>query len=207
MKYRRIVMKSKIHVYQKCRALMFGAIMLLAGLMIAAPASAAEKIGFISVGEVVAKSEAGKKAEEQFKKLIEKDRAIIQEREKELQKLKDELEKQRPLLREDVLKTREADYQKKYRDYQLLVKDANDELQAKQQEIMKNLIPEIMKIVSAIGQQEKYTMILDLSVVPMAYHARESELTLRVIEEFNKTQTSKAPATKTPATKAPAKKK
>jgi hypothetical protein len=64
-----------------------------------------------------------------------------------------------------------------------------------------------MKIVSAIGQQEKYTMILDLSVVPMAYHARENELTQRVIEEFNKTQTSKAPATKTPATKAPAKKK
>jgi hypothetical protein len=35
----------------------------------------------------------------------------------------------------------------------------------------------------------------------MAYHARENELTQRVIEEFNKTQTSKAPASKAPTKK------
>lgn len=191
---------------KKYRGLMFGAGVLLACLLVASPVLAAEKIGFVSIGEVVAKSEAGKKAEEQFKKLVEKDRAAIQEREKELQKLKDELEKQRPLLREDVLRTREADYQKKFRDYQLLVKDSNEELQTRQQEIMKNLIPEIMKIVTDIGQKEKYTMIVDLSIVPMAYHASENELTQRVIEEFNKAPTSKAPVSKAPASKAPAKK-
>jgi outer membrane protein len=191
---------------KKYRVLMIGAGVLLACLLVASPVPAAEKTGFVSIGEVVAKSEAGKKAEEQFKKLVEKDRAAIQEREKELQKLKDELEKQRPLLREDVLRTREADYQKKFRDYQLLVKDSNEELQSKQQEIMKNLIPEIMKIVTAIGQKEKYTMIVDLSIIPMAYHASENELTQRVIEEFNKAQTGKAPASKAPATKAPASK-
>jgi outer membrane protein len=189
---------------KKYRGLMFGAGVLLACLFVASSAPAAEKIGFVSIGEVVAKSEAGKKAEEQFKKLVEKDRAAIQEREKELQKLKDELEKQRPLLREDVLRT--ADYQKKFRDYQLLVKDSNEELQTKQQDIMKNLIPEIMKIVTAIGQKEKYTMIVDLSIIPMAYHASENELTQRVIEEFNKAPTSKAPASRAPAGKAPAKK-
>jgi outer membrane protein len=191
---------------KKYRVLMIGAGVLLACLLVASPVLAAEKTGFVSIGEVVAKSEAGKKAEEQFKKLVEKDRAAIQEKEKELQKLKDELEKQRPLLREDVLRTREADYQKKFRDYQLLVKDSNEELQSKQQEIMKNLIPEIMKIVTAIGQKEKYTMIVDLSIIPMAYHASENELTQRVIEEFNKAQTGKAPASKAPATKAPASK-
>jgi outer membrane protein len=191
---------------KRYNGLMFGAGVLLVCLLVASPVLAAEKIGFVSIGEVVAKSEAGKKAEEQFKKLVEKDRAAIQEREKELQKLKDELEKQRPLLREDVLRTREADYQKKFRDYQLLVKDANEELQAKQQEIMKNLVPEIMKIVTAIGDKEKYTMIVDLSIVPLAYHARENELTQRVIEEFNKTPAGKATVSKAPAAKAPARK-
>jgi Skp family chaperone for outer membrane proteins len=111
-----------------------------------------------------------------------------------------------PSRRENVLRTREADYQKKFRDYQLLVKDSNEELQTKQQDIMKNLIPEIMKIVTAIGQKEKYTMIVDLSIIPMAYHASENELTQRVIEEFNKAPTSKAPASRAPAGKAPAKK-
>jgi outer membrane protein len=188
---------------RKNSLLMSIAVVLLAVMFVAFPVLAAEKTGFINMGEVLAKSEAGKKAEEQFKKIVEKDRAAIQEREKELQKLKDELEKQRPLLREDVLRTREADYQKKFRDYQLLVKDSNEELQTKQQEIMKSLIPEIMKIVQAIGQNEKYTMIVDLSIIPMAYHASENELTQRVIEEFNQTQTGKAPVSKAPASKAP----
>lgn len=188
---------------KRYRCLMSGAVALLALMFIASQAPAAEKIGFVSIGEVVAKSEAGKREEEQFRKLVEKDRAAIQEKEKELQKLKDELEKQKPLLREDVLRTREADYQKRFRDYQLLVKDANDELQARQQEIMKKLIPEIMKIVTAIGQKEKYTMIVDLSIVPLAYHAKEDELTQRVIEEFNKVHAGKAPPSKAPASKAP----
>ncbi len=189
---------------RKYSSLMSSAVVLLALMFIASQALAAEKTGFVSIGEVVAKSESGKKAEEQFKKIVEKDRAAIQEREKELQKLKDELEKQRPLLREDVLRAREADYQKKFRDYQLLVKDANEELQAKQQEIMKDLIPEIMKIITAIGEKEKYTMIVDLGVVPaFPYHARENEITQRVIEEFNKAQTGRAPASKAPASKAP----
>lgn len=191
---------------KRYRGLIAFAAALIALMFVASPAVAAEKTGFVNMGEVLAKSDAGKKAEEQFRKIVEKDRAAIQEREKELQKLKDDLEKQRPLLREDVLRAREADYQKKFRDYQLLVKDANEELQAKQQEIMKNLVPEIMKIVTAIGEKEAYTMIVDLSIVPLAYHARENELTQRVIDEFNKVQTGKAPVGKAPAGKAPAKK-
>lgn len=191
---------------KKYRYLMSSAVVLLALMFVASQALAAEKTGFVSIGEVVAKSDAGKKAEEQFKKIVEKDRAAIQEREKELQKLKDELEKQRPLLKEEVLKAKEADYQKKFRDYQLLVKDANEELQSTQQDIMKKLVPEIMKIVTAIGAKEKYTMIVDLSIVPLAYHASENELTQRVIEEFNKAQTSKVPIGKSPASKAPTKK-
>ncbi|MFH1080918.1 MAG: OmpH family outer membrane protein [Pseudomonadota bacterium] len=186
---------------KKYCGLMLGASVLLTCLFVASQVLAAEKIGFVSIGEVVAKSEAGRKAEEQFKKIVEKDRAAIQEREKELQKLKEELEKQRPLLKEEALTAKEADYQKKFRDYQLLVKDANEELQAKQQDIMKKLVPEIMKIVTEIGEKDKYTMIVDLSIIPIAYHAKENEITPRVIDEFNKVQTSKTPATKAPAKK------
>lgn len=166
--------------------LMSSAVVLLALVFIAFPVLAAEKTGFVNIGEVLAKSEAGKKAEEQFRKLIEKDKVSIQDKEKELQKLKEGLEKQRPLLKEEVLKAKEADYQKKFRDYQLLIKDANEELQAKQQDIMKKLVPEIMKIVTAIGEKEKYTMIVDLSIIPMAYHDKANEITNRVIEEYNK---------------------
>jgi len=149
-------------------------------------AFAAEKIGFIDMREIMLKSDAGKKAAEDFGKLYEKDRAIIQQKEAEMRKLKEELEKQRTVLKENAMKEKEAAYQKKFRDYQLMVKDANEELQARDQELSKKLVPEILKVINVIGDKEKYTLIIDLGSTPVAYFAKENNFTQKVIEEFNK---------------------
>jgi len=150
-------------------------------------AMAGEKIGFVDIREVILNSDAGKKAAEEFRKLYEKDRAIIQERETELKKLKDELEKQGSILTRTAREEKEAAYQKKFRDYQLLVKDINEDLQAKDQKLTKDMVPEILKLVAAMGEREKYTLILDIGTVPVAYLAKENDITKQVIEEFNKT--------------------
>jgi outer membrane protein len=167
--------------------LIIGSILILALVFAASPAAAAEKTGFVDVREIMLTSIAGKKEAEDFKKAIDKTKDTIQERENELQKLKDELAKQKPLLKEEVMKEKELAYQKKFRDYQLLVKDSNEELQARDQDLSKKMIPEILKIVQAIGEKEKYTLIVDISAIPLAYYAKENNLTKRVVEEFNKT--------------------
>jgi outer membrane protein len=162
-------------------------ILILALVFAASPAAAAEKMGFVDVREIMLTSNAGKKAAEDFKKTFEKSKTEIQDKEAELKKLKDELEKQRPLLKEEAMKEKENAYQKKFRDYQNMVKDSNEELQAKDQDLSKKIIPEILKIVQAIGEKEKYSMIVDVSAIPLAYFSKENELTKRVVEEFNKT--------------------
>ncbi|MFZ4439004.1 MAG: OmpH family outer membrane protein [Syntrophales bacterium] len=167
--------------------LIVGGILILALIIAASPAVAAEKTGFVDIREIMLTSNAGKKAAEDFKKSFEKDKAAIQEKETELKKLKDELEKQRPLLKEDVMKEKELAYQKKFRDYQIMVKDSNEELQAKDQDLSKKMIPEILKLVQSIGEKEKYSMIVDISAIPLAYYSKENDLTKRVIDEFNKT--------------------
>jgi outer membrane protein len=167
--------------------LIVAGILILALAFAASPVAAAEKIGFVNVQEVMVTSTAGKKETDDIKKSVDKTRAIIKERETELTKLKDELEKQRPLLKEEVVKEKELAYQKKLRDYQLMVKDSNEELQAKEQEILKKMIPEILKLLQAIGEKEKYAMIVDISQVPIAYYAKENDITKRVVDEFNKT--------------------
>jgi outer membrane protein len=162
-------------------------ILILALAFAASPAAAAEKTGFVDIREIMLTSNAGKKAAEDFKKSFEKDKAVIQEKEAELKKLKDDLEKQRPLLKEEVMKDKELAYQKKFRDYQLLVKDSNEELQARDQDLSKKMIPDILKLVQAIGEKEKFSMIVDVSAIPLAYFSKENDLTKRVVEEFNKT--------------------
>ena len=163
----------------------------LAVALTAHPAVAAEKTGFVDIREVMLSSAAGKKAADDFKKAFEKNKAAIQDREAELKKLKDEMEKQRPLLKEEAMKDKELAYQKKFRDYQLLVKDSNEELQAKDQDLSKKMIPEILKLVQSIGEKEKYSMIVDISAIPVAYYAKENDLTKRVTEEFNKNYKTK----------------
>jgi len=168
--------------------------MLCLALLICIPeVQAAEKTGFIDMREVMLNSDAGKKATEEFKKIYERDKASIQEKETELRKLKDDLEKQRSILKEEAYREKESAYQKKFRDYQLLVKDSNEDLQARDQELSRTLIPEILKVVNAIGEKENYSLVLDIGTVPVAYFNKESDLTKRVIEEFNKTYKPKTP--------------
>jgi outer membrane protein len=48
------------------------------------------------------------------------------------------------------------------------------------------MVPEILKIVQTIGEKEKYSVIIDISAIPLAYYSKENDLTKRVIDEFNK---------------------
>jgi len=166
-----------------------GGIGLIALLMVVTPATAqaqqAGKIGFVNVEEILATSDSGKSANEEFKKFYERNKLNIQTREQELRKLKDELEKQRTILTEQALKEKDSAYQKKFRDYQDMVKDANDDLNTRRQDLYNKYIPDILKIIKEIGEKEQYTMIVDTATVPVAYHNKQNNLTKRVIEQFN----------------------
>lgn len=172
---------------KKINLLILTVIVGLSFLLCGSLASASEKTGFVDIREVMLKSNEGKRAADEFRKLYEKDKSQIQAKETELKKLKEDLEKQRTVLTATAMKEKEAAYQKKFRDYQLQVKDANEELQARDQELSKKLLPEILKVVQSIGEKENFALIIDISTVPVAYFAKENNLTQRVIEEFNKT--------------------
>jgi len=166
---------------------LFVAVLTLTLVVSALPAAAAEKTGFVDVREVMLTSAAGKKASEELKKTFEKSKETIQARESELKKLKEDIDKQRSVLKPDVLAEKEKAYDKKVRDYQLLVKDSNDELQGKEQDIQKKILPEILKIIRSIGEKGKFAMIVDISQIPLPYFAKDNILTKQVLDEFDKT--------------------
>lgn len=153
----------------------------------AAEKTVTEKIGFVDVREIMMNSDSGKKANDELKKLYEKNRLIVQGSESELQRIKDEIEKQRSILTEAALKEKEAAYQQKFNDYQAIVKEANENLRTKDQEFSKDMIAEIQKLISSIGEKEKFTAIFDLSSVAIPFSNKANDLTKRVMDEFNKT--------------------
>ncbi|MGV8058445.1 MAG: OmpH family outer membrane protein [Smithellaceae bacterium] len=147
---------------------------------------AADKIGFVNLREIMQNSNSGKKAGEELKKFYAKKSETIKATENELKKLKDDLEKQGSILTEAARKDREITLQKKMRDYQILVDDTNKELQVKDKEIFDSLTPDIAKAIRAVAEREKYTLVIDLAIVPVAYHAEENNLSKKVIDEYNK---------------------
>jgi outer membrane protein len=152
---------------------------------------AADKIGFFNLREVMQTSVSGKKAGEEFKKLYEKKNEAIKTSETDLKKTKDSLDKQLSLLTPAAAKEKETAYQKKLRDFQILVDDTNKELKARDEDIAGKLIPEIVKIVRTIAEQEKYTLVIDVASMPVAYAAKENDFTKKVIDEYNKFTGSK----------------
>lgn len=164
-------------------------ILLITGLfclLISHVVSAVEKIGYVDIKDIMMNSESGKKSSDELKNIYEKNRLIIQGREAELQKMKEETDKERSILTEAALKEKETFFQTKLSEYQALLKEANDAVQGKGQELSKTIIPEIQKIINPIGEKDKYTVIFDVSSIPIPYYNKATDLTKRVMDEFNK---------------------
>jgi outer membrane protein len=148
--------------------------------------AADNKIGFINVREIIQTSNAGKKAGEELKKVAERKQSEISSEEKELRSLKDDLAKKGSVLTAAARREKETKYQKKLSDYQFLVNAANEDLQKRDQEIFQKLMPEILKVIRAIAEKEKYTLIIDVATMPVPYYDKTYDLSKRVIEEYNK---------------------
>lgn len=149
---------------------------------------AAYKIGFINMKEIIQNSDEGKKAGEDLREVAKNNQASISSMEKELKEMKDELDSQGSNLTASERRDKVAAYQKKLRDYELLVKDANEELKRRNQDLAQKLLPEIVKIVRTIAEKEKYTLVIDISSMPVPYYTKENDFSKKVIEEYNKSR-------------------
>jgi outer membrane protein len=175
-------MKKSFFIFS---SLMVIAILILSGSL----AQAADKIGFVNMREVLVRSDAGKAMEEEFKKSVEEKRALIQKKENDLKRTKDNLEKQRSILTPQALQEKEMSYQIEFKEYERIVKDANEELQMKDQLLSRKIIPEVIKVIRAIAEKEKYALILEVSSV--VYASKENSVTDKVIKELNRTYKGK----------------
>ena len=116
------------------KSLVFVCLIALMGIM-NVQSYAYEKIGFFEMKEVILKSERGKQAAQELKKLYDEKKAIIQHTEKDLRERKNYLEKNTSVLSSAEKMKLESDYQKKFKDYQDLVDGANKELKKRDEEI------------------------------------------------------------------------
>jgi outer membrane protein len=141
------------------------------------------KIGYIDIQRVIAESQAGKRARDRFQAQIKKAEADVMKERQELERLKSDLDKKGPLLREDERRNIESDLQKRSVILQRSMADHQQELQAKNNEMMSEILKELEKIVNEVGKAEKFTMILERSQI--LYSDQGIDITSKVIETYN----------------------
>jgi outer membrane protein len=155
------------------------------------------KIGVVNLQRVVNESEAGKKATSQLEAVIKERQAKIDEKQVEFEKLQKEMEQKATVLSEDAMKKRKEEIQKKERDLKRLISDSNAELQKLQREKQLGIQKELDALITKIGKDNGYTIILPNEVV--LYYDDAMDMTDLVIKDYD--ETAKAAGEKAPAEK------
>ena len=141
------------------------------------------KIGYIDIQKVIAESQAGKRARDRFQAQVKKAEADIVKERQELDRLKSDLDKKGPLLKDEERRNLESDLQKRSVNLQRSMSDYQQDLQAKNNEMMADLLKELEKIVNEVGKAEKFTLILERSQI--LYSDQGIDITSKVIETYN----------------------
>jgi len=151
-------------------------------------ARAAEiKIGFVDMQRALNECEAGKEAKGIMKSEYQKFQEEIAQRRKDLQALKESLQSQGLMLSEKGRKEKEREYQNSLKEFKRWGEDRQAELKRKEMEITKTTLTGLAAVVKKLGEEEKFTFILEKNEAIILYGSKAVDITGRVIQIFNST--------------------
>ncbi len=155
------------------------------GLLMASPLAYAQaiKVGVFDMDRVFNESKRWSKERDAFVKRGKQLQQDFEKKAAELKALKESLEKKAGMLSEPARKEKEREYQQKARELERLGQDSDAELKQMNKESATRFNKSLMTIIKKLGQEEKYTLILEASVVP--YVSKEIDITDQVLKTFD----------------------
>lgn len=172
--------------------LVFAAV-LIAGMTLSTRLNAADKVDTVKIGvvdlqKVIIQSTGGKEARGLFEGEMTAKKKAITEKEEMLKKLRSEIDKGG--ISDSEKKEKEDNFQKDARDLRRLRDETESTLREMDKAITVKMIGEIREVISKLGDEGKYTLILekDASVL---YMPNTIDLTGKVIENYDKQKAKK----------------
>jgi len=152
----------------------------------AGPVSGLQRIAFIDVQRVLARSAAGVAAREQ----LEREKATMQKemdnKRIELEKLRDELEKKGALLTPDNRREKQELFERKRRDAARLADDFQKELEKKETALLQKVLQEVSGIIEKLGKDRGYYLIVEKRGAGVIYASTDADLTDEVIRAYDR---------------------
>ncbi len=146
--------------------------------LIAAPALAEFKLGFVNGQRVVNESPQAKKAKQKIEKEFEKRDAELQQLSKKLQAMQEGVEKNSVTMSESDRRTKEREFNELNREFQRKQREFREDLNLRQNEEMAAIFERANKIIRQIAEAEKYDLIVQEAV----YFSPRIDITDKVIK-------------------------
>jgi outer membrane protein len=162
--------------------------------------SGLQRIAFIDVQRVLARSASGVAAREQ----LEREKAGMQKemdgKRVELEKLREEIEKKGALLTPEARRDKQESFERKRRDAARLADDFQKELERKEAQLLQKVLQEVSGIIEKLGKDRGYYLIVEKRGAGVIYASTEADLTDEVIRAYDR-ETGTKPGAPAPAKK------
>src|SRR6267142_2809149 len=160
----------------------------------AAPAPASpNRIAYIDVQRVLARSSAGVAAREQ----LEREKAGMQRemegKRQELEKLRDELEKKGSLMTADARREKQEVFERKRRDAARQMDDFQKELEKKEQTLLQRVLQELSGVIDKVGKERGFYLIVEKRGASVLYASPDADLTDEVVRAYDQQAPKKSP--------------
>jgi outer membrane protein len=147
--------------------------------------SVPNRVGYVDVQRILARSSAGVAARER----LEKEKAALQKeidaKRTEIEKLRDELEKKGALLSTEASREKQENLERRVRDLRRLADDYQKELEKKEANLLQKVLQELSGIIDRIGKQKGYQMIFERRGAGVVYGSPEADLTDEIIKAYD----------------------
>jgi outer membrane protein len=148
------------------------------------------KMGVVDPQTVLEKSKAGKRALDTLKEYAATRQKLLASDEEELKNLEKQLKEQDASLNEQQKRDKQNQFRTKLQDYQRRAQEFNQELGAKQKELVDEYMKKIGTATKSVAEKGGFTLVVDkgsestLKIV--LYHRDTLDLTDQVIKEFDR---------------------
>jgi len=154
------------------------------------------KVALVNLEQALVSTTDGQNAEKKLDARFAPRKAALDQKHQELMALQDKLDKGGQGEEERGRLAREIDQKGDEADKETTQADAD--LEQAQQQVLRELGPKLMTVVVRYAKEHGYDVVLDIgsSDMPRLYSENATEITKEVVEEYEKTAGSAAPAKK-----------
>jgi len=148
------------------------------------------KMGVVDPQAVLEKSKAGKRALDTLKEYASTRQKLLAGDEEELKNLEKQLKEQDASLSEQQKRDKQNQFRSKLQDYQRRAQEFNQELGAKQKELVDEYMKKIQAATKAVAEKGGFTLVVDKgsenTIKIVLYNRDTLDLTDQVIKEFDR---------------------